>query len=156
MAKSNHRYVFKIVMTTITAGLIAFAFIHSSMPADVSAEESENVLQFLTDFFKLFGIQTELTDYIVRKSAHFTEFSAIGLMLMNTAYAFNKSRPYRFYPHILFVGLLTAVIDETIQLNVVGRSGQVTDVLLDFSGIVFGSLLMLIIITIHKKIHHIR
>lgn len=155
MAKPKHRYTFRIIMMLITAGLIAFAFIHSSMPADVSAEESEDVLSFLLNIFNSLGINAELTDHIIRKAAHFTEYTAIGLMMMNTAYAFNKRRPYKYYPHILFAGLFTAVIDEAIQLNVVGRSGQITDVLLDFTGILAGSVVMLIILTIHKKIHHI-
>ena len=32
-------------------------------------------------------------------------------------------------------GLLTALTDETIQLFVPGRSGQVTDIWIDFSGV---------------------
>ena len=40
--------------------------------------------------------------------------------------------------YALLIGLLTAVIDENIQLYSIGRSGQVTDVLLDFSGTIAG------------------
>lgn len=142
-------------MILITAGLIAFAFIHSSMPADASAEESEAVMGFLQNILNALGFSANLTDYIVRKSAHFCEYTAIGMFLMNTAYAFNRIRPYKFYIQVLFVGLMTAVIDEAIQLNVAGRSGQITDVLLDFSGIVFGSVIMLIIQAVYKKIRKI-
>ena len=155
MKSKQHRYRFKIIMLLLTAALIAFAFIHSSMPADVSGEESGNVMIILQDILNALGVNFVLTDHIVRKLAHFVEYTLIGAMLMNTAYSFNKSRPYSYFPHILFAGLLAAVIDETIQLNVAGRSGQITDVLLDFSGIIFGELVMLLILTIHKKIHRI-
>ena len=51
----------------------------------------------------------------------------------------------------MFCGLATAVCDETIQLNVEGRAGMITDVLLDFSGAIFGTLIMLFIFLIYKK-----
>lgn len=37
----------KAILIIITIALVAFAFIHSSMPADISSEESGNVLEFL-------------------------------------------------------------------------------------------------------------
>ena len=46
----------------------------------------------------------------------------------------------------LFFGLLTAVIDETIQLYVPGRSSSVKDVLLDFSGVLTGLFIALLIL----------
>lgn len=156
MRENPHNLRFRLIMILLTAALIAFAFFHSSMPATVSAEESGSVLLFLQNLLNSIGLSAELTDHIVRKLAHFTEYAAIGAMLMNTAYSFNKSRPHKFYPHILFAGLMTAVIDEAIQLNVAGRSGQITDVLLDFSGILAGSIIMLLILTIYKKIRKIR
>lgn len=49
-------------------------------------------------------------------------------------------------------GLLTAVIDETIQLNVPGRAGMITDVWLDFSGVLTGAVLMLVAFVIYIRI----
>ncbi len=48
-----------------------------------------------------------------------------------------------FFKHVswpMLGGLLTALTDETIQLFVPGRSGQVTDVWIDFSGVLTGLL----------------
>ena len=42
----------------------------------------------------------------------------------------------------LLLGLLTALCDETIQLFVEGRSGQISDVWLDAAGIATGALLI--------------
>ena len=44
---------------------------------------------------------------------------------------------------MLGAGLLTAVIDETIQLFVEGRAGMIADVWIDFGGVVTGTLIML-------------
>ncbi|MGN0460400.1 MAG: VanZ family protein [Ruminococcus sp.] len=38
--------------------------------------------------------------------------------------------------------------DEAIQLNVSGRSGQVSDILLDFSGCLFGLIITTLVIGI--------
>ena len=136
--------LFKISVFTVTALFIAFAFIHSLMPADLSGNESEIV--------SLFGSKFMLTDYIVRKTAHFTEYTIIGFLLMMCAFSLNRTKPCKYYIYVLFTGLAAAVCDETIQLYVVGRSGQLLDVLLDFSGVITGSLILLAVLTIYRKI----
>lgn len=141
----------KIILVVITVFLIAFAFIHSSMPASVSSAESGSVLDILQSVFSFLGIQPELTEHIVRKTAHFCEYTAIGAMLLSCAFSFDKLKPYKYYINVMFCGLATAVCDEAIQLNVEGRAGMVTDVLLDFSGVLFGSIVMLLVFTIYKK-----
>lgn len=156
MKKSQTSMRFRVIIFILTAGMIAFAFIHSSMPADLSSEESESVmgvLQYILDFL---GFSAELTDHIVRKAAHFAEYTAIGMLLVSCAYSFSRTKPYRYYSQILFAGLATAVIDETIQLNVAGRSGQITDVLLDFSGVITGAVFMVLIYMIYRKIRKIK
>ena len=83
MNKDKSSFIFRIVMILITSSLIAFAFIHSSMPSDVSGAESEATMGLFQNILNCLGINIELTDHIVRKLAHFTEYSAIGIMLMN-------------------------------------------------------------------------
>lgn len=156
MKKSQTSLRFRAIVFILTAGMIAFAFIHSSMPADLSGEESESVMDFLQYILNFLGVGAELTDHIVRKAAHFAEYTAIGMLLVSCAYSFSRTKPYRYYSQILLTGLATAVIDETIQLNVVGRSGQITDVLLDFSGVIIGAVVMLIFYIIYRKIRKIR
>ena len=49
-------------------------------------------------------------------------------------------------------GLLTAVTDETIQRYVAGRSSQVTDVWIDFAGVVAGMLVSLVLLLIVRAV----
>lgn len=156
MKKSQTSMRFRVIIFILTAGMIAFAFIHSSMPADLSSEESESVMSVLQYILNFLGFSAELTDHIVRKAAHFAEYTAIGMLLVSCAYSFSRTKPYRYYSQILFAGLATAVIDETIQLNVAGRSGQITDVLLDFSGVITGAVIMLLVYMIYRKIRKIK
>ena len=143
---------FTIIIFALTAAVIAFAFIHSSMPAEVSQGESGGVLDFLVRILKAIGLSAELTDHIVRKAAHFTEFTAMGMLFTSCAYCFDRFRPYRFTSQIMLAGLSTAVIDETIQLFVEGRAGMIKDVLLDFSGVVTGFAVMLAFYLIYIRI----
>lgn len=146
---------FRITMLILTGFMISFAFFHSSMPSDISGNESESVMGFLQSILDSLGIDIQLSHHFVRKLGHFTEYTAIGMLLVSCAYSFNRVRPYKYYSQVLFVGLLTAVCDEAIQLNVPGRAGLLTDVLLDFSGVLTGSILMLIIYTIYRRIKKI-
>lgn len=155
MKKSRASLRFRIIIFTLTFFMIGFAFFHSSMPADLSADESESVTGFLQSIVDALGLDTHLTDHIVRKLAHFAEYTVIGMLLMSCAYSFNRKRPYKYSFQVLFAGLATAVCDEAIQLNIVGRSGQITDALLDFSGVLTGALLMLIVYTIYRRIKKI-
>ncbi len=145
----------KVTGIALTAGLILFAFVHSMMPGDVSSQESNSFLAFLENFFRLFGVSTELSGFLVRKAAHFTEYAAIGVSSMFCAKAFNDEKPLKYIFQVLFTGLASAVTDETIQLNVEGRAGQVTDVLIDFSGFLTGAALFLavtsLILSVRKR-----
>lgn len=151
--KNNSRLLlFRIIIFSLTALTIAFIFVHSSMPAVKSADESESVLGFMQTILGFFGLGEGLTDLIVRKIAHFAEFSVLGIMLELCVYSLNRVSPHKYLPHVLGAGLLTAVIDETIQLGSPGRAGRITDVWLDFSGVIFGSLVMLAIFALYIHI----
>ena len=151
MKADKSSLTFRIIIIVLTVLMILFAFFHSMMPATVSAEESGGILDLIEMFLKNIGINATISEYLIRKSAHFTEFSLIGGLLMSCAYSFNRNKPYVYYAHILFCGLAVAVCDEAIQLNVIGRSGQVSDVILDFCGVVFGALFMLVVFIIYKR-----
>lgn len=137
-----------IILIIINLCVVAFIFMHSLTPATISAEESGAVTDWISILFPF-----ELSDHIVRKLAHFIEYSALGFITSFTVYSFYK-KPLGGVFIKLFASLFTAVIDETIQLNVEGRSGQVTDILLDFSGCINGiilSTLMILIYIYYKK-----
>ena len=104
--------VFRAVVFALTAFMIGFAFVHSSMSAAASSVESAEALDFITQIFRSFGFSIEMTDHIIRKLAHFSEFTVIGGLLTSCAYSFDRFKPYRYIFAVLFTGLFTAVIDE--------------------------------------------
>ena len=144
--------VFRIIVFALTALAIAFAFFQSMMSAAESSAESGGVLDFVIGAFHNIGVSPKITDHSIRKLAHFAEYFVIGGLLMSCAYSFDRFKPYRYSFQVLFTGLFTAVCDEFIQLFSYGRSGEVRDVLIDFSGVVAGSLVMLLFYSIYIKI----
>lgn len=103
------------------------------------------VREFINHIFKAVGLPFELNDLIVRKLAHFTEFAVLGVLLSITIYLYISKRRRTFFI-TLPAGLAVAVCDELIQMTSEGRACQITDVLIDFSGILFGALIIRLIL----------
>ena len=74
--------------------------------------------------------------YIIRKLAHFYNFSLVGVLLY--ANRIHTDRSVRNDFAWVLLGLFVAIFDETYQRFVPGRSGSFADVCLDFSGVIFG------------------
>ena len=94
-----------------------FIFYNSSLPAPVSDENSYyfvNLISWINAFLDK-PVPLEEMNHYIRKTAHFTEYFVQALLLCN---AFQTDRADRQNSHscILLLSLLTAVLDEYIQL----------------------------------------
>lgn len=147
-AKDNK--ILKICMVLLTAGYIVFILSNSLKPASVSGPDSQSIVDVINSFFQNINIPLSLTNHILRKTAHFAEFFLLGALTSCTFKVF-REKPCKSLFTILFIGLATAVADETVQLFIEGRGSQVSDVLLDFSGALTGTLLTLLFFIILAK-----
>ena len=129
----------KTILVVLLALLLAFIWLHSMMPAEDSAEESQRVWQFLTPFLELLVGEGNVTDHLVRKLAHFCEYGALGILAGALLLVKKESGIFR-WSYALLCALAVAVIDESIQLLADGRGAQVQDVLLDTAGSLTGLL----------------
>ena len=140
MKRNWYKYLFII----LTVFVIGFIWWNSSQNGEESSGISQGVLYEIMQIFARIGISTDITEHIIRKLAHFTEFTALGILLsIDTVLFLKNMKQYVWIP--LFIGLLVALIDETIQLFPIGRSSSVKDVWLDFSGVIFGTILLLVL-----------
>ena len=112
-----------------------------------SAAESRWVTNLITPVLELFVGEGNVTDHLVLKITHFTEFSALGLLL-TLLVGWNGSWKRRLLACNL--GLIAALLDETVQIFSL-RGSQVQDVWLDFAGVVFGSLAALLFLMCKNK-----
>ena len=132
----------RVLFTLALAGCIWFIFSNSMQIGDVSETASGRVLLLMKKVFTRLGMPgaaNHLTDHIVRKLAHFCEYALEGFLLTLCLRVYTR----HFFVHIswpILGGLLTALTDETIQMFSDGRSSQITDVWLDFSGVLTGIL----------------
>ena len=85
---------------------------------------------------------TIITEHVIRKTAHFTEYAALGILLCLCFRTFALSLDRRVLSQVL-VSFLVPFTDETIQLFVAGRSGQISDVWLDCAGAAFGTVVFM-------------
>lgn len=122
------RTVFAVLALLVTV----FIFWNSAKPAVESAKSSGVFVDALLNILAKLGISSsyDLTETIVRKTAHITEFFVQAVFIANSFAGKYKKR----IVYILFLGLLTACTDEYIQLFFDGRGGLVSDIFIDFGG----------------------
>lgn len=141
----------------ITAGFllgtllfVLFIFGNSMQTGENSGALSKAVLEILHSM----GIM--VSELFIRKSAHFLEYTGLGFLLAIDIRRITRNWWARIFAP-LFCGLLIPVFDEAIQLLTPGRSGEVRDVLIDFTGILTGlalmTLLIYLIVDRRKKKH---
>lgn len=87
--------------------------------------------------------------YIIRKSAHFFEYGLLAALLAIDFYLFKQSR-LNLVMYSLFITLLCAVGDEFYQ-SFIGRGSDVRDIVIDFSGSLFGIACVGVVLWIVRK-----
>ena len=87
------------------------------------------------------GNSYNLIVYTERKIAHVGEYFILTLLLVRCGWLKNL-RPARIIFSAMFVALLYAATDEWHQLYIPGREGKLTDVGIDFVGIVIAAVLV--------------
>lgn len=140
----------KSILFIVTAIYIAFIWAHSMMSGEESSNESHSVLVFINNMLKNLNINYSFSEFFIRKAAHFTEFAILGVLVMwCNRLAYKKS--FNNMLSCSFVCLFTAVVDEFIQHFTPERASMVTDVVLDFSGVLFGFIIFGIICKLKRK-----
>ena len=129
---------------------MSFIFIMSQQPGDTSSEQSRLVL-FLFSFLgiDLNGVFGNMATFIVREGAHFTEYFILYIFIYRVLIMYYSKRK-SWILGILGV-FFYACTDEIHQLFIDGRVGAFTDVLIDTSGGVFSSIVMIIINKIKNR-----
>ena len=148
----------RVLFTLALAGCIWFIFSNSMAVATVSTDSSGRVLAWMRIILRRLGqpgLAEHLTMHIVRKLAHFCEYTLEGFLLMLCMRVYSR-HPLRHITVPMLGGVLTALTDETIQLFSEGRSSQVTDVWLDSAGVLAGILTALVLMALCRLLFNHR
>lgn len=109
-----------------------------------AAESSAQSGTFVNLFKNLFG-ENGITDFIVRKSAHFLEFAGLGFLFSLALYTqFSQTKTFK----AVFFSSLYAITDEFHQLFVDGRACRIADWAVDTAGAAAGAVFFLIVLKI--------
>lgn len=108
----------------------------SNATATTSTKQSDTVIKVVAKVLHYNGDLTKFR-YVVRKTAHFTTYLILGLLVFNLCKYNNVKNIIKIS---LLVCILYACTDEIHQLFVDGRSGEIFDVCIDTVGSLIGIL----------------
>lgn len=129
---------------------LAFIWGNSCLPASISGAISKMISDLLAALLHLAPESSGEGHHLLRKLAHFSEFALLGVWLTWLWGMLGKRKPEIFALPLL-CGLLSACVDETIQLFIDGRGSSITDVWIDTCGCVLGILTLLAVQSIKMK-----
>ncbi len=125
------------ILTGLTVLTLCFIWGNSLLPGTVSGAVSDWVGAVLSRIFGT-ALETDAGHGVLRKLAHGTEYLILGLEL-TALLRYLRQRPWSL---VFLCGTGTALVDETIQLFVAERSGQLRDVWIDLGGFCVGVLIL--------------
>ena len=121
----------------LLVGILAFIWGNSLIPGEFSGAISQWVKDLLSRIFSRGPEEEGAGGFLIRKLAHFTEFTALGATL---GWRFGMLNKGKLRPFVW--GVLAASVDETIQRFVPDRGPSVWDVCLDSCGVLTGMVLL--------------
>ncbi len=137
--------IIKFILTLCISLVTLFIFSNSLKGSEASTQDSDFFIRIIESIFG----KTDLNlHFIVRKAAHMAEFALLSLLV--SGWVFLQRIPRLWMGYGLFYVLAVAVTDEFIQ-TFTGRTGAVSDVLIDFSGALIGVMIALLC----RKLKHI-
>lgn len=152
--KINKVKISFFIMLLWTAAIFAF----SMQPAYESSRLSMGFGYILlklvpesirTKVMHMTGSELRFLHILLRKAGHFSEYFLLGV-LSRISFSQTNFR-YKKWLGLEFC-VLVAAMDETIQLFVRGRSGQVSDVLLDSIGALCGIVVTMVVTMLVVKL----
>lgn len=127
----------------------------ASDSAKVSGRITKRVVEVITSVKKVdpekIDSLYETVHRVIRKTAHFLEYALLSFLVFLLAKCYNIKTGMCILISLGYC-LLFAIFDEWHQLSVVGRSGEVRDVLIDFCGSIAGNGFGCLLLYFLKKI----
>lgn len=148
------RIILIILLVIVFINIFGFSSQNSEQSGNLSRTITLKITQNIKTIQNLENGQKEQTlniiETVIRKVAHFSEYTIVGILLMSLISTYNLRQKNRFLISI-GIGFLYACSDEFHQLFVPGRSAQFTDVLIDTAGVCMGCFIIYLILLVIKR-----
>jgi len=147
----NNKHV-KRVWWALTVVWCVFIFVQSQQNAAESSSKSAFIMKIINSLISRITNNDEfaLSEYFIRKTAHFTEYFILGFLL----YGSLKKEGFKLlYPALsILISAAYAISDEIHQYFIPGRVMSLFDVFIDTCGAAVGVFLFCIILALRNKI----
>lgn len=156
----NKRIIIFVIFAALTAAWMCVIFGFSANDAEASTQQSNVVTEFVLRIFNWNFDELSETqqqnlisqyDGIVRKIAHFVAYTVLAFLWYFSVYTFPYTYSGNRYKPICVsfpLCVLFAVSDEYHQSFVDGRAGRFSDVLIDSSGALLGTVIALAVLAV--------
>ena len=147
-----------LILLLILTFVIIFDF--SNQSSEKSSESSGKIAEIITNNIKPIRERTQIerekiilrVESVIRKIAHFSIYTIVGVLLMSLVSTYKIDELSRISISLI-CGIIYATSDEIHQVFIPGRSGQISDVILDSMGVALGIFLIMFVIKIYKLIY---
>ena len=144
--------VIRAVLAVLIIAVMVIIFVLSAQDGNDSGGTSGGVTEFV---LFLLGIDADSmspeaftkTEAFIRSAAHFSEYALLAFLAAFLLSTYKQKRVLTLGFSVAFASFY-AVTDEIHQIFVPGRAAQLSDWLVDTSGALLGSLLVLLILAI--------
>ena len=152
--KSNKLDKTLVVDGVITLLIMGMIFAFSAQDATESSALSDGLAYRIIDGVRSFipGMTMDTMTFVIRKMAHFTEYTVLGIFVTRTAQDVRRlvesaeqkgaAALRNAYTKAWSLGIIYATSDEYHQYFVPGRACQFRDVCIDSAGVLLGVLLV--------------
>lgn len=130
---------------------MALIFMLSQQPASISSGQSGVFVEQLRHITP--SVDQQLLTFLVRKGAHIFAYFVLGILTFNALWRVDLSKFKFNSPAILsiIVCALYAASDEFHQLFIIGRSGELRDIMIDSCAAMIGVFIISIFVRILQK-----
>lgn len=150
--------ILRIILILLLLGTFYIIFGFSSQDGEKSGSISRRITEKIATFIPQIQKENEIEkenimntmERIIRKMAHFSIYTVVGLLSMALVSTYNIKEKNRLII-TLTTGIIYASSDEIHQSFVPGRSSMITDIVIDTMGVILGILLIILGKKIIKK-----
>lgn len=150
--------ILRIILILLLLGIFYIIFGFSSQDGEKSGSISRRITEKIATFIPQIQKENEIEkenimntmERIIRKMAHFSIYTVVGLLSMALVSTYNIKEKNRLII-TLTTGIIYASSDEIHQSFVPGRSPMITDIVIDTMGVILGILLIILGKKIIKK-----
>ena len=151
--------ILRAILIILLLGIFYIIFGFSGQEGEKSGSISRQITEAVTKNIKqiqtLEETQKEITlkkiEHIIRKLAHFSLYTVVGILMMSLMSTYNIEQIKR-YGISLGVGMIYAISDEIHQSFIPDRTPAVGDVFIDTCGVIFGIILVRVVMLIILKV----